>query len=198
MFHNTLYRLERGQKKVLFGLGITFLLLSASWLLVELSDKEYPMEPIVVFVGGIATLLASYWPWKPRYKDKRLKGRVTFDYENTNNHKFTIGHDKMKFTLAFSKAGASSIHMYRDPDDIKRIARIHGAGRFDEIRDITALEYENRLITPAEGELVALENSHGSYAVVHIHDIRDATRGDDRDEVTFSFVINPTGKTDFS
>ncbi|WP_409321459.1 hypothetical protein [Pseudomonas monteilii] len=198
MFHNTLYRLERGQKKVLFGLGVTFLLLSALWLLVELLDMKYPMEPIVVFVGGIATLLASYWPWKPGYKDKRLKGRVVFDYENTNDHRFVIGKGEMAFTLKFSKAGASSIHMYRDPDDIKRIARIHGAGRFDEVRDITALEYENRAVTPEEGDLVALENSHGSYAIVHIHDIRDATRGDGRDEVTFSFVINPIGKTDFS
>lgn len=198
MFHNTLYRLERGQKKILFWLGITFLLFSAIWLLVEIFEMKFPMEPIVVFVGGSATLLASYWPWKPGYLNKRMKGRVSFDYENSNNHKFIIGERELQFTLEFSKASDTSIHIYSDPSDIKRVARIPGTGRINEVRDVTALTYANRSVTPEEGELVALENVHGSYAIVHIHDIRDASREDDRDEVTFSYVINPVGKTDFS
>lgn len=198
MFHNTLYRLERGQKKVLLGLGIAFLVLSILWLFVEIFELGYPMEPIVVFVGGIATLFASYWPWKPNYKDKRLEGRNEFDYENTNNGRFDIGRELMEFTLKFSKASDVSIHVYSDPENIKRVAKIPGIGRFDEVRDVTALEYSNRAVTIGEGELVALENINGSYAIVHIHDIRDATREDDRDEVTFSYIINPVGKTNFS
>lgn len=198
MFHNTLYRLGRSQKKVLLGLGIAFLMLSVLWLVAEIFNLGWPMEPIVVFVGGTATLLASYWPWKPGYKNRRLKGRNQFDYQNTNNGEFEIGQELMGFTLKFSKGDDTSIHMYSYPASIKRIARIPGAGRFDEVHDVTALEYSNETVTVEEGELVSLENSNGSYAIVHIHDIRDARREDDRDEVTFSFLINPIGKTDFS
>lgn len=198
MFHNILYRLERGQKKVLLILGVAFLILSAAWFLIEILGKNFPMEPIVVFVGGSATLLASYWPWKPGYANRRKKGRVSFDYENSNDHEFLIGKNDLQFTLRFSKASDTSIHIYRDPADIRAIARIPNAGRIDEVRDVSALDYANRVVTPVEGELVALENTHGSYAVIHIHDIRDARRNDDRDEITFSYVINPVGKTDFS
>ncbi|MFD2205744.1 hypothetical protein [Kiloniella antarctica] len=197
MFHNTLFRLERSQKKWLLWLGISFLCLSVIWFFVELLEWKFPLEPVVVFVGGIVTLLAIYWPWKPGYADKRLKSRITCDYMS-NDHKFIIGHSEYQFTLQFSKRSDKSIYLYNDPPDIEEIALIHGAGQIKEVRDVTALVYTNRAVIPEEGQLVALKNHEGNYAVIHIHDIRDSTRNDDRDEVTFSYAINPDGGTDFS
>lgn len=49
-----------------------------------------------------------------------------------------------------------------------------------------------------EGQVVVLRNTKGNYALLHIHDIPAQSHGDDRDEVTFSCLINPDGGRDFS
>ncbi|MTH34768.1 hypothetical protein GL279_09160 [Paracoccus limosus] len=173
------------------------MILSIIWFVLELYDQSFPMEPIVVFVGGIATLLASYWPWAPHYTDRRLKGRASIDYMS-NNQEFIIGREELSFTLKFSKASDERIHIYRDPSDIEAVALVHGAGLPSEVRDAKALDYSNRVISPAEGDVVVLRNIHGHYAAMVVCDVRDSTRNDDRDEVTISWVINPEHGTDFS
>lgn len=197
MFHTTLYRLERGQKRVLALLGFTFFVLSIVWFVLEGIDASFPMEPIVVFVGGAATLFASYWPWRPNYADRRLKGRASIDYMS-NNHRFEIGREELAFTLQFSKCSDNRIYIYRDPANIECLALAHGAGRIGDLRDALALDYSNRALSPTEGEIIVLRNMHGNYAAVQIHDVRDITRSDDRDEVTLTWVINPDQGTDFS
>ncbi|NRB19967.1 MAG: hypothetical protein HRU33_21070 [Rhodobacteraceae bacterium] len=116
----------------------------------------------------------------------------------SNNHQFAIGRADLEFTLQFSKASDRSIHVYRDPPDIKKIAIAQGAGQISELKDVTALNYSNRSVIPEEGQVFCLENQHGNFACVQIHDVKDASRDDDRDEVTFSYAINPGGGTDFS
>lgn len=168
-----------------------------AWFIVEYLGGKFPLEPIVVFVGGITTLLAVYWPWKPGYADKRRKGRVTCNYMSSD-HKFVIGESDLQFTLQFSKASDKSIYLYKDPSNIDMIAIAKGAGQIKEVKDVTVFDYTTRAICPEESEVVALKNIHGNYAALHIHDIRDASRDDDRDEITFSYVINPNGGTNFS
>lgn len=197
MFHTMLYRLERNQKRVLAALGAMFLVLSIIWFFIELSGSQFPMEPIVVFNGGIATLLASYWPWKPHYTDRRLSGRASIDYMS-NDHRFAIGREELKFTLQFSKASDTRIYIYRDPNDIEGVALVSGACRANEVRDSSAVDFGTREIAAEEGNVVVLKNNQGNFAVVVVHDIRDATRQDDRDEVTISWVINPDRGTDFA
>lgn len=197
MFHTTLYRLERNQKRVLAVLGCVFLILSVVWFVLELYDYDFPMEPIVVFAGGGATLLASYWPWKPHYTDRRLKGRASVDYM-ANNHEFIIGREGLSFTLRFSKASDKAIYIYRDPLDIEVVALVHGASRPNELRDATVLDFSNRAVCADEGNVAVLRNLHGHYAAVVVCDVRDSTRSDDRDEVTISWVINPDQGADFS
>lgn len=197
MLHNSLYKMQKSQKKTLNILLVLFLAVSAIWFVLEYIKFDFPMEPIVVLIGGIATLFASFWPFKPTYANQRLHGRQSFDYM-TNNHNFTIGANERKFTLHFSKASDTKIHMYSDPADIKAIALVKGGGSITDIADASALNYSTRDISPEEGDIVCLENIHGCYAAVQIHDIRDASRADLYDEVTFSYVINPAGKLSFT
>lgn len=197
MFHNSLYKLEKNQKRTLTGLLIFFIILSGIWLYTSIYYEKFPMEPVVVFFGGLATLFASFWPWKPTYNDRRVKGREAFNY-SANNHKFNIGKNDFCFTLEFSKASDTSIHMYSDPDNIDAIALVHECGRIADIKDASALDYSTRAVTPKEGEVVCLRNKKGHYAALEIHDIKDASRNDAYDEVTFSYVINPDRKTNFS
>lgn len=131
------------------------------------------------------------------YTDRRLKGRASVDYMS-NDHKFVIGREELCFTLKFSKASDQNIYLYSDPPDIDAIALAHGSGRPNEIRDATALDYSNRAISAAESNVVIMRNQHGNYAAVTICDVKDLTRGDDRDEVTISWMINPEQGTDFS
>lgn len=116
----------------------------------------------------------------------------------SNDHKFVIGREELCFTLKFSKASDQNIYLYSDPPDIDAIALAHGSGRPNEIRDATALDYSNRAISAAESNVVIMRNQHGNYAAVTICDVKDLTRGDDRDEVTISWMINPEQGTDFS
>lgn len=197
MFHTTLYRLERGQKRLLAALGSIFLALSIVWFVLEAIDASFPMEPIVVFVGGAATLFASYWPWRPSYADRRLQGRASVDYMS-NDHRFDIGREELAFTLRFSRCSDDRIHIYRDATNLESVALAHGASRISDLRDALTLDYSMRVVSPAEGEIIVLRNVRGNYAAVHVHDIRDKTRSDDRDEVTLSWAINPDQGADFS
>lgn len=189
--------MEKSQKSTLKYLLVVFLIISAIWFYLELIDCKFPMEPIVVFIGGIATLFASFWPWRPTYSDRRLIGHESFNYMS-NNHKFDIGKNDLLFTLQFSKASDTGIHMYSDPPNIDSIALANGCGRIADIQDAAALNYSTRSVTPEEGEVVCLKNNNGHYAAIIIHDVKDARRTDAYDEVTFSYVINPDKKTNFS
>ncbi|MGV2165127.1 hypothetical protein ACQZ40_02005 [Agrobacterium sp. 16-172Ci] len=197
MFHNSLYRLEKSQKKTLTVLLLLFIVLSGAWIYTSVCYPTFPMEPIVVLVGGLATLFASFWPWKPSYKDQRIKGREAFNY-SANNGLFVLGNSDDSFTLEFSKGDDTSIHMYSYPSDIDAVALVHRCGRIADIADATALDYSSRSVTPKEGEVVCIRNKNGRYAAVQIHDVKDAKRSDEYDEVTFSYVINPDKKTNFS
>ncbi|MCF3973623.1 hypothetical protein [Paracoccus salsus] len=109
MTHTQLYRLAKGQKRILAALGLVFLALSLIWFVLEVIGSAFPMEPMVVFVGGTATLMASYWPWKPSYRDRRLSGRASCDH-SSNDRRFSIGREELSFTLQFSGASGERIY----------------------------------------------------------------------------------------
>lgn len=196
-FTNFSYRLSRGQAVTLNILAVGFIILSIVWFAFEMLGIKFPMEPIVVAFGGLATLFASYWPWKPGYASKRKRDRVTTNYLG-NNKKYAIGSGDLRFTIEWSAGGASSIHVYNDPADIDAVALAPLVTSIDEVRDCSVFDFSSRAILPKEGEVVVIRNTKGNYALLHIHDIRAQSHGDDRDEVTFSYVINPDGGRDFS
>lgn len=201
--HTTLYRLERGQKKALFCLGVLFLILSIIWFFCELFDIRVPMEPIVVFVGGSATLLASYWPFRATNRNAYLSGKIPFDY-STNNGVFTIGSGENKFTLVFSSASHDTIHMYNGLHDHKantdRIAKAGDAGSFKDVKDVTEFDYKNNTASPQIGEIVALRSKDTEhYALVQILDVKcQGRQGAEINEVVFRFVIKTDSGTSFA
>lgn len=201
--HTTLYKLERGQKKVLLCLGVLFLILSIAWFFFELFCIEIPMEPIVVFVGGSATLLASYWPFKATNRSARSTGKIAFDY-STNNGVVTIGSGENKFTLVFSSASHDQVHMYNGLHSRKantdRIAKAADAGSFKEVKDVTEFDYKNNGASPQIGEMVALRSKDtGRYALVQILDVKcEGRMGAEINEVVFRYIINTDSSTSFA
>lgn len=200
--HNTLYKLERGQKRVLLILGVLFLILSIVWWFFEFYNVTFPMEPIVVFFGGSATLLASYWPFKSTNKNRRLKGKNRFDY-STNGGYFSIGDSENSFILSFSERGTDSIYMMssgRSRTNVGAIALAGDEANFKNIKDVTEFDYSSDCLTVEAGQIVALRSKEtGRYALVKVLDVRCKGRnGVNSHEVLFAFEINETSSTSFA
>jgi hypothetical protein len=131
------------------------------------------------------------------YRDKRLKGTVTFDYSN-NDHRFSIGEGLNLFETQWSKASDERIYALRDAPSVEALALAKGSSEIKDIVDATAYDFSSRHRTPEVGQIVIWRNVNGIYAATKILAIKDDTRGADHDEVTFDFLILPDGTTDFS
>lgn len=180
------------QQRVLLFLALILLVGGIAW---QIYDPGF--EPWLAIVGGFIGLFSRWWPTRgKRYASQRLTGRVSFNYSD-NNHRYTIGHDELLFETAWSKASDTSIHMYNDPPSIDSLALVRGVARINQLSSVSQLDFSSRSRTPEEGDIVVLKNKYGKYAAIKILDIKDQSRNDAIDEVTFEYVINPDGGYDF-
>jgi hypothetical protein len=162
------------------------------WLVLEPS-----FEPAIGVIVSAGSLAATLWPRRQaKYASKRVRGRATFDYSN-NNGLYTIGQGDLMFETKWSKASDTAIHLYNDPPSIHSIAIAAGAASIEAVLDADSYDESSRSRTLQEGEVAVLKNRQGNYAALQVLDVKDRTRLDDRDEVTFRFVINPDGLTSF-
>ena len=123
-------------------------------------------------------------------------GEVVFDYSSYNG-RYVIGSGAAEFETKWSKASNRSIHVYNDPKSINGVALNRDATAIHEVTNAAALNYTSRTRSPATGEVVALRNRNGFYAAVHVVDIKDDRRGDDRDELRFRYAIQADGTDNF-
>lgn len=155
-------------------------------------------EPAIGVLAGAAGLAASFWPrFRASYVAKRLSGRATFDYSN-NNGVYVIGKGDLAFETQWSKASDTSIHLYNDPPSIESVAIALGATSIEAVTDASSYDGSSRSRTLQEGEVAVLKNRHGNFAALQVLDVKDRTRADDRDELTFQYVINPEGERSFT
>ena len=73
-------------------------------------------------------------------------------------------------------------------NDAKEISEISDATRYDMTSDVR---------TPEEGEIVVARNQNDYWAAMKVLDVKDRTRADDKDELTFEYVILSNGIADF-
>lgn len=180
------------QRRVVLCLSLVSLLTGIAWQL-----HEPGFAPWLFVVGGLITIFTLWWPTRGKnYVSRRLTGNVTFNYSN-NNGRYLIGQDELLFETAWSKASDTSIHIYKDPPSIDSLAIAHGVAHIRDLKNVTNLDFSSRSRTAQEGDVVVLKNKFGKYAALKISDIKDDTRSDSVDEITFSFTINPDGGTDF-
>ena len=117
-----------------------------------------------------------------------IKGTVSFDY-STNNGKTKSGEFPFDFETMWTKASGDSIHIYNDPPSIDSVGVAKGIASFQEIHDVSNIDFSSRVQTPQEGDFVILKNKRGYFAALRIIDIKDNTRFDEIDEVKFEFRI---------
>ncbi len=130
-----------------------------------------------------------------KYISPSLKGKVTFDYSN-NNGNYIIGAGDLAFETHWSKAGNTSIHTTNYMPSIAGIGLALDAKEISEISDATWCNMSSKYRTPREGEIVVARNQNGYYAAMKVLDVKDR-RTDDKDELTFEYVILSNRTADF-
>lgn len=130
------------------------------------------------------------------YHSAGFKGRVMFDYSN-NDGSYAIGSGLALFETKWTKASDTSIYAYSDAESIDSLALAKGVAEIVEIGDVTRFDYSSRVRSPREGQIVVWKNTNGLYAATKVVSVKDDTRGDDRDELVFDYVILPDGSKTF-
>lgn len=163
---------------------------------------------IVVTVLWIPSIVILYYGiWKNTktlftfsknlYLSRRLSGEITFNYSN-NDGKYILWSNEQLFELKFSKASDVSIHIYKDPPSIEWIWIANWIYDIWEVKDVTNIDMSSRTRALKEWEIVILKNIYWNYCAIKILDIKDNTRSDSKDEITFKYVINSDWYKDFS
>lgn len=122
-----------------------------------------------------------------KYFSKDKKGEVIFDYSN-NNGVYTIGENEYKFDTQWSKASNKYIHFYNDQPSIKSVRL---AKDVNNLININPIKYDDssRARTVGIGQIAIFENTNNKFLVIKILGLKDDSRGDDKDEIHFSYKI---------
>ena len=131
-----------------------------------------------------------------KYWSPALSGTVTFDYSNNNGY-FTIGEGYFLFETKWTSASADSIHAYSGSGSVETIALAKGLQNISDIEDGARFDDSSHARAPDEGQIIILKNKNGIYAAVKILDVKYDGRGDERDELTFEYVIQTNGTANF-
>ncbi len=191
-FIDLLFKEKPPKNKVAIVSSLASLIVCVLWI-----NHDQFYEPLFGIIVSTGILVTNCWITLPKnYASKRMMDRVSFDYSN-NNGRFIIGNDDLKFETAWSKASGDSIHVYKDPASIEALALVKGVSAINLIDNAKSYDFSSRVRTPQEGNIVVFKNSYGNFAAIKIIDIKDNTRSDQIDELTFEYVINPKGQVDF-
>ncbi len=124
-------------------------------------------------------------------------GEVVFDY-SSHNGRYIIGHGPLEFETKWTRASKTSIHVYNDPASINGVALAGGCTSIAQVVNAELLDYTSRTRCPCLGQIVVLRNVKGFYAAVQVLEIKDDSRGDDRDELRFRYAIQSNGSDNFT
>ncbi|HDR1980826.1 TPA: hypothetical protein QCD47_004588, partial [Enterobacter hormaechei] len=127
-----------------------------------------------------------------KYSSVRKDG---FDY-STNNGEILLTENGISFKVKFSKASDESIYVYNSSGSYQ-IARVKSSTPndiliFDDY-DSTSDHYNIR-----KGEVFLYKNDNGDILAVRILEIKDDSRKDENDFVTFEYIIAPRGSFVFA
>ncbi len=139
----------------------------------------------------------KFIPNSEKYCSPAIKGTVTFDYSN-NNGKYSIGQGELMFELNFSKASDTSIYLLNDPASIKTVAIARDVSDISSIKDARNYDGSSRVRRSSINQVAVLQNTNGFYTAIKILNIKDDTRSDENDEITFEYCIQTNGSPDFT
>lgn len=127
-----------------------------------------------------------------------MTGAVSFDYTNNSGH-FTIDAADHQFTVGVATAGPGSIHLMKDPADIRTVALAPGASTFVEVGDGTNYDGSSRHRTVKVGDAAVLQNQNGYWAALLVDQVKTRESSATGEPVLrFRYAILPSKAADFS
>jgi hypothetical protein len=131
-----------------------------------------------------------------RYVSPAMSGSVTFDYSN-NNGRYVLGTGDMAFETAWSGASKTSIYAYTDPPSIRAVAVAVGVKGIADVVDASIYDTSSRVRNPHLREIAIWQNTAGYFAATRIEKLKSRSHGDEKDEMVFSYVIQPNRTPSF-
>lgn len=145
---------------------------------------------------------SSSYPYKKHtgrsdYYSSGLSGEVKFDFTN-NDHKYTIGSGDFLFETRWSECNIEKMYAYNDSVNIEALAVAEDISKFKDIKDFQFYDSTSRCreVTKKK-DILILKNSKGYFAVIQIIDIHSKSRGSLKNELSFKYLIQPSGLCDF-
>lgn len=191
--------MPRAQYLMLFTLSAFTFILAIIWLVYE-NTSEKPkisLEPIVVLFASSVPIFSLWWPFKPKYRSKRKRGKLTVELDIRSTGIY--GFDLTKFEPNFSTNSPTSVHMqtrFHPSLDGARI--LPGINKFEDVKDASTYQISKVDISPNVDDIVLLKNRFGIYSLLKITEVTRRDNNGNRDAVKFEYVINTTGGNNFS
>ena len=101
------------------------------------------------------------------------------------------------FETDWNKSSDWNIQLLNDPSSIRTVAIAKDASKIADIADARRYDGSSRIRRPNVGEIAVLLNANGYWEAIKVLRIRDDTRSNDRDEVTFEYGIQINGSPSF-
>ena len=164
-----------------------------------LDEPVLPIPPIGKNPFKVVKEFAQqrFIPSSEKYISPSMSGIVTFDYSN-NNGRYFVGQGELMFEIDFSKSSNWNIQLLNDPSSIRTVAIAKDIKEFNEIKDARLFDGSSRIRRPNLNEIAVIQNINGFFAAIKIISIKDDTRGDKNDEITFEYRIQTNGSPDFT
>ena len=124
-------------------------------------------------------------------------GEVVFDY-SSHDGRYVIGSGKLEFESMWTKASDKAIYVYNYAPTINGVALAPGCNSISQVINAEQLNFTSSAHKVALGGVAVLRNTNGFYAAIHVIDVKDDSRRDDRDELRFQYAIQPNGSGNFA
>lgn len=165
------------------------------------SVKPRPKRGSSPFAREVSSITPITFDVPAFFSNPAINSKVTVN-PTANNGRYWVGEGEMAFELCWSKCGSGSIWIYNDPESIHSLSIV--PDKFKEISDIadatdSSFYLEERSSSLQVGEIAVLQNTNGYYLALKVEQVLYRSRhGDDKDELTISYVIAAAKSTSFS
>lgn len=192
-------QLAREQRWTIFALSVIAFVLAMMWVRDEVCGVltlGFNLEPLVVSLASAVPIVTLYWPFRPKFRSKRIADKIIVD--GTYRNVAEMGAGDYKFIVSITPASNTCAHIYIS-DPIMSGAFVSDANYFEDVKDASAFTLSTKNQTPNRGDVIVLKNRFNNYCLMVFEEIEAKNfDGGNRDMWTIRYVINPKGGVNFS
>lgn len=129
------------------------------------------------------------------------KGEVVMPLRGSGSQSYWLGSGDMLFEVSWSRANHGVAYIYKRQPSLHSLAFAKGIKEISHITDASADIFADcdDVETLEVGDIAVMQNNHGYYLAIRLEAALYRSRDrDDRNEVTFTYVIAPAKSTSFA